>query len=167
MFLINNHFIFASDLCHAIIDWTDGPDDLTTALQMYIIENPEDIGDLMGAIQGVVFTGFIGELYKSFPFPEKPEDFKQNQKGHQTKKEVEDIIKKFAHINEITIKISKIDQTISIGGIIFNRLQFHEVIAYIWRGGMPQWKNDIRPDYVNDMMRATLRSKHWLFAPID
>jgi hypothetical protein len=38
---------------------------------VYHIPDPEKIGDLMGAIHGVRFTGFIGEVYKRYPFPER------------------------------------------------------------------------------------------------
>ena len=76
---------------------------------------------------------------------------------------VEVIIKKFGKKQKVKINISENDKTITIGEYKFNSEQFHEVIAYIWRGGMPQWKNEVRPGYVNDMMKAVLSSQHWLF----
>jgi hypothetical protein len=163
IFLINQYFIFSSDLCKAIKEWTKSADDFQTELEMYFIEKPEDIGDLMGAISGIAFTGFIGELYKLYPFPEKPEDFKQSPEGYKTRQEVEQIIKKYGILEKVKITISKQDETITIAEYKFNRNQFHEVIAYIWRGGMPEWKEEKRPDYVNDMMKAVMSSAHWLF----
>jgi hypothetical protein len=167
MFLVNNYFIFVSDLCSAITDWTKGQDDQETSLDFYIIEKVEDIGDLMDAINGLRFTGFIGELYKLYPFPEHPEDFKQNPEGYKTRKEIEEIINKYGKLAKMIVKISKNKEIISIGEYKFNRVQFHEVIAYIWRGGMPQWKGGIQPDYVTDMMKAVMESKHWLFKTSD
>jgi hypothetical protein len=163
MFLINDHFIFASDLCKALTDWTIGPDDQAVELEMYVISSPAGIGNLMGAIRGEVFTGFIGELYKRYPFPQAREDFKQNPEGYKTREEVEEIIKSFGTVETIKIVITQDEGTISIGEYNFNKEQFHEVIAYIWRGGMPMWKNDQRPDYVNEMMKSVLSSDHWLF----
>lgn len=163
MFLVNDYFVFASDLCKAIREWTESSEVLTTELDMYVIRSPGDIGNLMGAIRGEVFTGFIGELYKIYPFPAAREAFKQNPEGYKTRETVENIIRNYGAIESIKIVISRDDGTIVIGKYKFNKEQFHEVIAYIWRGGMPMWKNNIRPDYVNDMMKAVLSSKHWLF----
>ena len=115
MFLINNYFIFATDLCKAITKWAKGKDEQTDELEMYVIEDPDDIGNLMGAINGIVFTGFIGELYKLYPFPEKPEDFKQKTEGCKTQKEVEEMINKYSKRDKIEIIISKESGMISIG----------------------------------------------------
>ncbi|MGD9173924.1 MAG: hypothetical protein PVF29_07170 [Desulfobacterales bacterium] len=35
----------------------------------------------MGAIHGICHTGFIGEPYRRYPFPQKPEAFKQKTNG--------------------------------------------------------------------------------------
>jgi len=163
MLLLNNYFIFASELCPAIAKWTSGEDEINTKIEFYIIKEQKDIGNLMGAISGVVFTGFIGELYKLYPFPKEPEAFRQMPEGDNTQKEVEELIKKFAKKVKVDIVISKADNTISIGEYVFNPGQFHDVIGYIWRGGMPMWKDDVRPGYVDDMMKAVIGSKHWLF----
>jgi hypothetical protein len=163
MFLINNYFIFASDICEAITEWTKGAEEQALELQLFIIEDPEDIGNLMGAINGLVFTGFIGELYKRYPFPEKSEDFMQNTQGYKTQKEVEDIIRNFGKLKKINVLISKKEGTIDIGEYKFSKEQFHEVLAYIWRGGMPLWRDDRRPDYVEVMMKAVMKSENWLF----
>ena len=144
MFLIHNHFIFANDLCSAITEWTKGTENISTELKMYIISDQNDIGNLMGAINGITFTGFIGELYQLYPFPEKNEDFKQNPEGYRTRKKVEEIIIKYSKQVPVAIEIRKEDQTISIGEFKFNKEQFHEVIAYIWRGGMPRWRDEER-----------------------
>lgn len=163
IFLINNYFIFASELSKAIQNWTKGEDELEMDLKMYIIEDNKNIGNLMGAINGVIFTGFIGELYKLFPFPAKPEDFKQKTGGYKTQKEVDAIIQKYAKLEPVKVIISRDENAITIGEYEFKKEQFHEVIAYIWRGGMPMWKDDIRPDYVEEMMKAVLNSNHWFF----
>ncbi len=163
MFLIEDHFIFASDLCGAISDWTKGPDDIDTDLDFHVIEDRNDLGDLHGSIRGVVHTGFIGELYRLWPFPEAEEDFRQNPEGHGTRAQVEEVIGRYGKPVTVKVAITKREGIIAIGDYRFDRPQFHEVIAYIWRGGMPQWKDGRRPKYVDDMMKAVTGSSHWLF----
>jgi hypothetical protein len=165
MILINNYFVFASDFCECITEWTKGEENFESEVEMYVIDNLEKIGNLMGAIAGRVYTGFIGEVYKIFPFPEKREDFKQKPEGYKSRKDIEKIIQKFAKRQSIPITISKIKTTISIGDYEFNTEQFHEVISYLWRGGMPKWKDEKRPKYVEEMMKAVITSNHWLFKP--
>ena len=167
MLLMNNYFIFASEFCPVIAGWAQGDEDVNTKIELYIIEDDNKIGNLMGAINGLVFTGFIGELYKLYPFPTKKDEFKQKPEGYKTQKQVEELIKKFAKKEKIDIVISKADKTITIGEYLFNPGQFHEVIAYIWRGGMPRWRDEVRPGYVEDMMKAVIGSKHWLFRQPD
>ena len=167
MLLINNYFIFASELCSKISEWAASEGEIETQIEIYVIKNESDIGDLMGAIRGIIFTGFIGEVYKLYPFPVRHEDFKQKPEGYKTQEQIEEIIRKFAKAEKIDINISKSDKSITIGEYVFNRKHFHEVIGYIWRGGMPMWKNDVRPGYVEDMMKAVLSSKHWFFKDPD
>ena len=50
-------------------------------LSGYVIEKFEDIGNLMGAIHGIDLRGFIGAVYQLFPFPQRPEGFKQKLDG--------------------------------------------------------------------------------------
>jgi hypothetical protein len=163
MILINNYFVFASDFCDWIIDWTKSKKDLNAEKEMYVILDLKDIGDLMGAISGRVFSGFVGEVYKKFPFPDKPEDFRQKPEGFKARKNIEKIIKEFAVQESIKIIISLEGRTIEIGDYVFSREHFHEVISYIWRGGMPKWKDNERPEYVKEMMKAVITSQHWLF----
>jgi len=167
MILINNYFVFASDFCKCITDWTKGKENFESEVEMYMIDNLEKIGNLMGAIAGRVYNGFIGEVYKKFPFPEKREDFKQKPEGFKSRNDIEQIIQNFAEKRSIIIAISRTKTTISIGDYEFNTEQFHEVISYLWRGGMPKWKDENRPKYVEEMMKAVITSKHWLFKSKD
>jgi hypothetical protein len=163
MLLMNNYFVFATDFCDWIIDWTKQTSDMTSALDLYMIDETEKIGNLMGAISGVVFTGFIGEVYKKYPFPKKPEDFRQKPEGDKNRSVVENIVKEFGTIRPIKILTNEKEQTITIGDFVFSAEQFHEVIYYVWRGGMPKWTDDKMPGYVENMMKAVLTSKYWLF----
>ncbi len=131
-----------------------------------VIKDANKLGDLMGASSAVVFTGFIGEPYKLYPFPEKSEDFHQKPEAVKNRRTVEVIIQKYAQLDNIPITISENKGTISIGEYVFNRYDFQQVILYIWHGGVPKWKDDLRPGYVEEMMKAVISSKHWLFSDV-
>ncbi len=98
MLLLDRYFLFAEDFCGYIKNMAKNAGDQPyhTRWAIQFIEAAEDIGDLMGAIHGVQFTGFIGELYRRFPFPRQDEDFKQNPKGFQSRSLVSGIIAKYA-----------------------------------------------------------------------
>ena len=163
MILINNYFVFASDLCNWLSTWAAGKQNIKTEKGFYVIENPKDIGNLMGAISAEVFTGFIGELYKKFPFPKDIGDFKQKPDGFKNRLVVEKLIQKYANLSNVDIIISKKNETISIGEYGFDRFDFHQILLYLWQGGMPKWRDDEKPGYVLKMMEAVISSKHWLF----
>ena len=165
MLLLDRYFFFSTDFCEHIssIVESDEEGSFRTSWQVYYIDNPEDIGDLMGAIHGVHYQGFIGELYRRFPFPERPEDFKQKPEGIKTRAIVEDMIAKYAEYIEIPFITDKEAQAVEIGAYRFSRPSFHELIKYVWRGGYPRWKDEIKPDYVLAMKREIEQKKIELF----
>ena len=167
MFLVHDHFVFASDLCGWICDWTVGEEDRELTYAFYVFHDPSKIGDLNGAIAGERFTGFIGELYRIHPFPKERGLFKQDPEGWKTREEVTAIVETFIKPEKVPVVISKSAGTVSIGPYVFDPTQFYEVLKYIWRGGWPRWTEDRMPDYVENMKRAVLGSGHWLFADID
>ena len=107
MLLLQNYFFFASDFCKVISEFAKSgfPENSLFELQGYIIPETEKIGNLMAAIHGVNFSGFIGEVYKIFPFPEKQEDFKQSPEGYKTREIIEKIISKYGR--KIVIPITQ------------------------------------------------------------
>jgi len=119
------------------------------------------------AIHGVRFTGFIGELYRRFPFPRQPEDFKQNPDGFRTQSIVSEKIAKFAQSQKIAVTIDNQKMEVGIGIYRFNRIQFHELLKYVWRGGYPRWKNEIRPDYVLAMKHKINLASGGVFSDIN
>jgi hypothetical protein len=168
MLLCDRYFFFADDFCANIVDMVENAGELSYQAfwDVQTIANAEDIGDLMGAIHGVRFTGFIGALYHRFPFPQKPEDFKQNPGGYQTQSIVSEIIGKFAQALKIEVAIDGKKMEISIGTYRFNRIQFHELLKYVWQGGYPRWKNDIRPAYVTEMKNKIMVKRIGIFENI-
>ena len=168
MLLLDRYFIFAEDFCSHTekIAKNGGDQPYNACWSIQFIEAVEDIGDLMGAIHGVRFSGFIGELYRRLPFPRRNEDFKQNPKGSQTRSLVSGIIAKYAQPCEISVAISPGRGEIEIGVYRFNRVQFQKLIKYVWRGGYPRWKDEIRPGYVTGMKDIILQNRTGIFEGI-
>mgnify|MGYP001560023807 FL=1 len=54
-------------------------------------------------------------------------------------------------------------EQINIGEYLFGKLSFHELIKYIWMGGFPRWKDNLRPDYVLSMGKVIDQSTNSLF----
>jgi hypothetical protein len=174
MLLLENYFFFADDFCRLIsgaafslADETEnrqgsGQKESEFGLKVYHIADPSDKGDLMGAIHGMRFTGFIGETYKMFPFPGDPRDFKQNPKGYRTRKFIKELIQRFGKETEILIKLSD-DGHVSISSYVFDIKVFHELLLYVDQGGYPRWKDETRPGYVIAMKDSIQKSSNRFF----
>jgi len=146
MILLNQHSLFAEDFCHHISKAARANEKVfKTSWEVYSFQNREDIGNLMGAIHGIDHSGFIGEVYKLYPFPRRS------------------IIKKYVSKTSITFEIDQKSEQIVVGEYLFDKFSFHELIRYIWLGGFPGWKGRIRPGYVGTMKEAIEKSHHPLF----
>jgi hypothetical protein len=165
MLLLDRYFFFASDFCRNIGLMAEYAEEYPyrNIWSVYFMSTPGDIGDLMGAIHGVRFTGFIGHIYRRFPFPQQPEKFKQNPDGFRTKTVVSEIIEAYAAPIEITVDISPDETDISIGDYRFTRNQFQGLIKYVLRGGYPRWKDEIKPGYVTGMKNKIRQNLRGLF----
>jgi hypothetical protein len=49
------------------------------------------------------------------------------------------------------------------GTLPASRAAFQELIKYVWVGGFPRWKDEIRPDYVMAMKEKIDKSSNSLF----
>jgi hypothetical protein len=166
LLLLEHYFFFADDFCELLVnlaEWSAEPS-FETAWQIYDIPRRADIGDLMSAIHGFRFTGFIGEIYGRFPFPQKQEDFKQKPEGFQTRSIVKTILEKYAGITTIPVRLETSNSTIAIAEFLFQKNVFRQLIEYVWLGGYPRWKADIRPDYVLMMKERIEKSRNWPFS---
>jgi hypothetical protein len=165
LILLNHYFFFADDFCRSIGSIPESPENeiIRSAWEIYLIEHGPDIGNLMGAIHGIDHRGFIGEVYKHFPFPEKKEDFKQKTDGSKNRSLIEGLIQKYARRTSISFVIDRKEDRIAMGEFVFDRTSFQKLIHYVWLGGFPRWKDDLRPDYVLSMKEKIESSKHFLF----
>jgi hypothetical protein len=165
MLLLEHYFFFASEFCQYISSLAEkeGNGAGETVWQVFYIADQKDIGDLMGAIHGIQYTGFIGETYRQFPFPQREEDFKQKPEGYKTRFVFEIMIGKYADVVEVPFSVDDNSREINIGDYKFTRAVFHQLINYVWRGGYPRWKDEVRPDYVAAMKTRVEESRNELF----
>jgi len=166
LLLLDHYFLFADAFCAYIIHLAQqtGRDSYESLWEVYDIPTRMEIGDLMGAIHGVRHIGFIGDVYRLFPFPQRQADFKQKPEGIKSRLAVEPILEKYAGQAKIPFRADIEHETVAIGEYLFTKEVYHQIIDYVWLGGYPRWRDDIRPDYVMQMRRSSEGSSSWLFS---
>jgi hypothetical protein len=164
LLLLEHYFVFAPEFCGCISDLAARGDDEPVQATWDVFRIPRgDIGDLMGAIHGIHFSGFIGEVYRRFPFPAREGDFVQKPEGFQNRAVIEEILPKFASGAAVSFKAEKGRSVVAIGEFAFAPDAFRRLVNYVWVGGYPRWRDGIRPDYVLNMKKAVEESSSWLF----
>ncbi len=160
MILLDHYFLFADTFCTLVNTFaqTQTADDYHSQFDAYVIEEADAIGDLMGAIHGISYHGFIGDVYRRFPFPIEPEEFKQKPDGHTNRPIVEAMIQDYATRKTLPFLYESRSSRITIGDYQFSAQGFGQLIRYIWDGGAPGWKNNERPAYVTIMMQKISQS---------
>ena len=153
LLLLQQYFFFADYFCKLLVRMAEdkGQEPFQTAWQVYSIDEPGKVGDLMAAIHGIRYTGFIGEVYKRFPFPKREAEFKQKPEGFQNRAWVISLLEKWAVSETIPVTVDQEKETVSISEYLFTKTVFHQLVQYVWVGGYPRWKDGIRPDYVMEM----------------
>ena len=168
MLLLDNRFFFATDFCARMIALAGLEADAhETAWDAWTIDRPEDVGDLMGAIRGRLYTGFIGDTYRRYPFPVAPEDFRQAPEGNGTQAEFAAMIERYARRGPMNFLASRSADRVSMGGVELTVAVFHDLLRYVWRGGYPRWRGEVRPAYVTEMKETLEKSASRLFDGID
>ncbi|MHC4598112.1 MAG: hypothetical protein ACYS47_03820 [Planctomycetota bacterium] len=150
MLLLQNLFFFADRFCAGVVTLASGTPE--ASVEGWRIQDPGAVGDLHGAIAGTVLSGFIGETYRVHPFPERPEDFKQNPDPAMSHAEAEALVEKYGVRETIRLVLSSEKRTVSVGEYVFSGEGFGELVDYVDRGGYPRWKDEVRPAYVSAMM---------------
>jgi hypothetical protein len=141
---------------------------------IYIIDDPRSIGDLFGAIEGTSYQGFIGEIYRLFPFPKDPKEFHQRPWGYKNRDMVERILQKYARPINLEIRIFPEDHPLNpasvplaaIGEFFFIKDVFHQMIKYVYLGGYPRWLSNQPPEYVENMRKEVEKSPFFIFRGI-
>jgi hypothetical protein len=166
LLLLDHYFFFAQPFCENVGDLAERQLDETEEefWAVHTIDRREDIGDLMAAIHGVNHSGFIGAVYKRFPFPQKEEDFKQKPEGWKNRGVVTEILEKYAQATRICLRLDRPNRTASVAEFLFTQEVFGALIDYVWLGGYPRWKDGVRPEYVLRMKKSIEQSNNWLFS---
>lgn len=163
MVLLDNYFFFASDMAKSVVEMaTEESGTVSQEWNVYVLEEAQ-IGNLMGAISGVDLRGFIGEVYGHFPFPCDPGELKQNPEGYTRRELVEEIVRRYTSPSRITAAIEPDAKTIRVGRYLFDGKGFHRLLNYLWTGGYPKWKSDIRPAYIVEMKDVVEISRNPFF----
>lgn len=164
LLLLEHYFLFAPEFCRYISDLAARGDEESPAMTWDVFRIPrENIGDLMGAIHGTHLAGFIGEVYRRFPFPAREVDFVQKPEGSQNRAVVEEILQEFSSGAAISFQAEKDHGVVAIGEFVFTPDTFRSIITYVWLGGYPRWREGVRPDDVLNMKKAVEESTSWLF----
>ena len=160
MLLLENLFFFANRFCNAVVALAERAEETEAAVRMdgYRIKDPAMMGNLHGAIQGTDLMGFIGETYRQFPFPSNPQDFKQKPYGKENRFLVQSFIAKYGSEQRICLLWDRQLSTVRVEEFVFAQKEFAQLIAYVDRGGYPQWQDDVRPAYVRTMMAKLAES---------
>ena len=150
MLLLDRSFFFAHDFCLSVEELGRGG---RASMQGWSIHDPQDIGNLHGAIAGQDLSGFIGVTYERWPFPEAPEDFKQDPAGDANRDAAREMILGFGVEKKIDLVRDGAGR-VTVGEYAFDHPGFAALLAYVERGGYPRWRGEVRPRYVIDMMEA-------------
>ncbi len=165
LLLLDQYFFFAGEFCDCIGMMAEEEEDFIPEFTCTIdfIRDRKNIGDLMDAIHGVRYSGFIGDVYRYFPFPCRQEDFKQKPEGFRKRQLLVELIACYSEKIEINFSADPALARVQIGELLFTKTVFQELILYVWLGGAPRWKDGKRPGYVTEMKERVERSKNWLF----
>jgi hypothetical protein len=164
LLLLQQYFLFADDFCAHLVRIAEDKrqENCETAWKVFSIEDPREIGNLMAAIHGIRYTGFIGEVYKRFPFPKRESEFKQKPEGFQNRNWMISLLERRAVTKTVPVRVDQENETVSISEYLFTKEVFHQLIQYVWVGGYPRWKDEIRPDYVMEMKTRLEKATGWL-----
>lgn len=161
LLLLDSLFFWATDFCRLIQEISTAPtgQDLNLEFDAWRIDSPTKIGNLHGAIAGVDHTGFIGQVYARFPFPPRPEDFRQTE-GAGNRGPVAELLAQWSAPETAALSIPADGRSAALAEYGFTTLAFQELIRYVWMGGMPRWRPQGRPDYVADLAEPVGASGH-------
>jgi hypothetical protein len=166
LLLLENIFFFASDFCAVVssLARVQTHESKRTRLLGYRIDRAGDLGNLMDAIRGTDLGGFIGHVYRLFPFPRNPEDFKQKPYGDRHRPEAETVLSRWARSIRMPVAWEAGVQVVKIADFTFSAAAFRELVSYVWQGGMPGWQDNARPGYVTAMWETIKETTAPLFA---
>lgn len=154
LLLLEELFFFARSFCEAVVTLV-GSKVEAVSLEGWRIGRRQ-IGNLHGAIAGQDLSGLIGETYRRYPFPLRPDGFRQNPDGEGTALEMRELVGRFGRAEPLSL--ARAEGEVRIAEYRFTPRAFSELLAYVEQGGYPRWRDERRPAYVERMMRALSQS---------
>jgi hypothetical protein len=157
MLLLEQLFFFADQFCAVVVDRHRGrgPE---LPLPGWRIRERGAVGNVNLAIRGLDFGGFIGATYAEFPFPRRPDGFKQKPDACRNRAWAEAAVAHFGAPEEFRVRTDPADGTVAVAEYVFDPAAFAALVDYVDRGGYPRWEGEVRPAYVAAMMDALGRS---------
>lgn len=122
------------------------------------------LGNTMGAIHGFDRGGLIGAVYDRFPFPTRPEEFRQHPDGATHRDTIAPLLEGWTAPACHRVVLDPVARTVTVAGITFSWPWFQELVAYVWRGGYPRWRDERRPEFLHAMRGAVEASRNRLFS---
>ncbi len=165
LLLMDRYFLFAPEFCEyvGLLAEHQGLWPMETQWAADFIRDPVQVGDLMGAIHGIRYLGFIGEVYRRYPFPRDPDAFRQNPEGYRTREEITAILRRYATRTDLPFSADPESNLVRIGEFDFDRAVFLELVRYVWLGGYPRWRDMFRPHCVTEMKQRIEKGGSPLF----
>ena len=154
MLLLEELFFFAEHFCQAVVDLLapHGASPGAVSLPGWRIDDPAAAGNVNLAISRRDLSGFVGETYQRFPFPDRPEGFKQKPHVTAHRPWAEAAIARYGLPVTIPVRRDVEAGTITVAEFAFDAPDFLDLVTYVDRGGYPRWEQGLRPQYVSAMM---------------
>jgi hypothetical protein len=134
--LLDRDFFFATDFCQAGLELAERDH---AVMAGWRFDDPLAIGDLMGAIHGVRLAGYLGAVYRRWPFPEEESQFRQKLYGAENRAPAQAILEAHAPAAAIALNRAATGE-IAVGAYRFTPDQFRALVRYVRRGGAPSWE---------------------------
>ena len=103
LLLLEQLFFFADRFCEAVVSLAESAK-REARLDGWRIADRARVGNLHGAIAGADLSGLIGASYRLFPFPLRPEDFKQSPDGARNKGVMVPLLDEFGSREELRLR---------------------------------------------------------------
>ncbi|MBI5440310.1 MAG: hypothetical protein HY900_03760 [Deltaproteobacteria bacterium] len=161
--LLDRLFFFCTDFCRAALELEHSRRERGSVAEIpgYAFEDTRRIGNLHDAIQGVRHTGYLGEVYRLWPFPASPEAFRQRLHCASNREKAEELLGRWAAPSGIVLRFDAGTDRYAVGPYLFSREQYRKLLTYLWEGGYPTWESleeGRRPAYVEKLAPLLGRS---------
>ena len=150
LLLLEQLFFFADRFCAAVVELAEAAGG-EVGLDGWRLERAR-IGDLHAAIAGVDHSGLIGASYRLYPFPSRPEGFRQSPEGARNQGVMRPLLDEHGCRETFRLRWDRQAARVTVSELALSEAIFATLIAYVDRGGYPRWREERRPRYVGSML---------------